>query len=491
MTDAGDRRAAGGRQGAFQADGADAAGPLLSARDLYAIVFGLFLGLSILKLGNPVVLEQRITPPATLHEAWVYAWPARWGEWLLAPLALVGAGLGLAMKARWRAARWLWMLPAIWLGWQFVSGTRSVDDGLTGEVLLHFGGCVACYFLGALVLGDRRSLHWLLIGLLAGFTICLIRATNQRLFEFPQERQLLIEGERMGWTNFAPDILIQLKRDDVIVTTNGMDVANPVIMAKYAKGRVHGTLVYPNALAGAVLLLWPISLVVAVDKTRRFTRPTRTAIVVLAVFLGLSVLFWTGSKLGWLVSMALAVVWLLHLRWRRRLKWTVLGATLLAGSVLFVVRFHGYFAAGATSAGARLDYWRAALQITEQHPWAGSGPGTFQRPYARLKSPAAEMAKLAHNDYLEQFSDSGIIGGISYLTWILLSLAATGRWVWPSADPVSFAIFIGLLGWFMQGLGEFSLYIPALAWTAFALLGWLVGNGGTGGNQIDKRRQHG
>jgi hypothetical protein len=63
--------------------------------------------------------------------------------------------------------------------------------------------------------------------------------------------------------------------------------------------------------------------------------------------------------------------------------------------------------------------------------------------------------------------------------------------VWPSADPVSFAIFIGLLGWFMQGLGEFSLYIPALAWTAFALLGWLVGNGGTGGNQIDKRRQYG
>jgi len=32
------------------------------------------------------------------------------------------------------------------------------------------------------------------------------------------------------------------------------------------------------------------------------------------------------------------------------------------------------------------------------------------------------------------------------------------------------------LGWALQSLLEFGLYIPALAWSAFALLGWLVGN---------------
>jgi hypothetical protein len=32
-------------------------------------------------------------------------------------------------------------------------------------------------------------------------------------------------------------------------------------------------------------------------------------------------------------------------------------------------------------------------------------------------------------------------------------------------------------------LGEFSLYVPALAWTAFILLGFLLA---TTGNQIDK-----
>jgi O-antigen ligase len=146
---------------------------------------------------------------------------------------------------------------------------------------------------------------------------------------------------------------------------------------------------------------------------------------------------------------------------------------LLIGLVIFAVRFHGYFAAGATSVGARFDYWRAAVETTVKHPLLGTGPGTFQRPYERLKSPEAEMARLAHNDYLEQFSDSGIIGGTLYGAWIVLSLLTVGRRVWRSADRASFAIFLGVFAWFIQGLGEFGLYIPALAWTAFTLLGVL------------------
>jgi O-antigen ligase len=154
------------------------------------------------------------------------------------------------------------------------------------------------------------------------------------------------------------------------------------------------------------------------------------------------------------------------------------------GLGIFAVRFHNYFAAGATSVGARFDYWRAAMQTTIAHPLSGTGPGTFQRPYARLKSPGAEMARLAHNDYLEQFSDSGIVGGISYAAWIVLSLAVVGRRIWRAGDLMAFAIFVGLLGWFAQGFGEFGLYIPALAWTAFTLLGCLIS---LPANEFDKK----
>jgi O-antigen ligase len=156
------------------------------------------------------------------------------------------------------------------------------------------------------------------------------------------------------------------------------------------------------------------------------------------------------------------------------MKWLTVAAVAAVGMGLFAVRFHSYFASGATSVGARFDYWRAAVQVIREHPVVGSGPGTFQRPYSRLKNPEAEMARLVHNDYLEQFSDSGMVGGVAYAAWIATLLLVLGRRVWRARDPVLFAIFAGLLGWFVQGVSEFGLYVPALAWTAFCLAGWLL-----------------
>jgi len=204
-------------------------------------------------------------------------------------------------------------------------------------------------------------------------------------------------------------------------------------------------------------------------------------------------LFWTGSKLGWLIALALGGLYLFRLNWSVKLKIAALAAIMILGLGIFAVRFHHYFAAGATSAGARLDYWRAAVQTTVKNPLVGSGPGTFQRPYAKIRDELAtknpkeelpEMARLAHNDYLEQFSDSGVPGGIFYGIWIVSALAAIGRRVWKTGSQIHFAVFIGLLGWFIQGIGEFSLYIPALAWTAFTLLGCALV---LAGNQFDKK----
>jgi O-antigen ligase len=450
---------------------------------LYALGFGLFLGLAILKFGNPVILDQKITPPVSPAEFWTDAWPTHWGNWIMLPLALAGAVLAFIGKPRWPSTRRLWLLPLLWFGWQLLSAARTVDGNLTATTLWQFAGCVACYFLGALVLGRERAARWLLAGVLAAFAFCLVKGINQRLVEFPQSRHVLLEGEWAGWTNIPPKMFLQMKHDHVVITTNGVDVANPAILSKFAKGRVNGTLVYPNALAGLILLLLPVSLVLAFTRTKRLRPLIRAAVIALAVFLGGAAFFWTGSKLGWLIALAIGGACLFRLQWPMRLKLATLTGTLLIGLVIFAVRFHGYFAAGATSVGARFDYWRAAVETTLDHPLLGTGPGTFQRPYEQIKAPEAEMARLAHNDYLEQFSDSGIAGGVFYAAWIVLSLATIGRQVWRSGDSMAFALFAGLLGWFVQGLGEFGLYVPALAWTAFTFLGCLLG---LSGNRIDK-----
>ena len=53
-------------------------GKKLTANELYVLAFGLFLGLAILKFGNPVILDQKIIPPASLSEYWSDAWPTHW-----------------------------------------------------------------------------------------------------------------------------------------------------------------------------------------------------------------------------------------------------------------------------------------------------------------------------------------------------------------------------------------------------------------------------
>ncbi|HWY30589.1 MAG TPA: hypothetical protein VNX46_07555, partial [Candidatus Acidoferrum sp.] len=51
----------------------------------YALAFGLFLGLTIWKFGNPVILDNKVTTPATLSDFWNDALPPHWANWFLIP----------------------------------------------------------------------------------------------------------------------------------------------------------------------------------------------------------------------------------------------------------------------------------------------------------------------------------------------------------------------------------------------------------------------
>jgi len=447
-------------------------GPVIGFLRWGLVAWGAFLGLCLLKFGNPVVLDHQIPPPASLSEALADPWPLRWAYGVAA--LLVAAGI----PAAWNAARsgglglrrWLWMPPLLWLAWQVLAAGQTVDASLSVPTLLQFTGIVAAYGAGLLLLSDRRRLVWVLAGLLAGLCLCLMRAVNQRT-EFPQMRAALIEGEHNGWTNFPPPVLLDMERQRLVLTTNGVRIANPLILLKLERGRVHGTLVYPNALAGAVLLLLPALLVLVWQSTREARPFTRRAASGLLAGLGLVALAWSGSKSGWLIALGMLGALAVRLPSVRRWRWPLVALVLGGGLVAFGLRFQGYFAAGATSVGARMDYWSAAAKTARDAPLLGTGPGTFQRPYARLKAPESEMARLAHNDYLEQFSDSGLPGGLLYLAWIGAWFVLAARRSWNSADPLVTAAGLGVAAWFVQGFSEFSLYVPALAWTAFTLAG--------------------
>lgn len=463
--------------------------PPLQFWDGYVLAFGLCLGLCILKFGDPVILDQKIDAPSSWSEYWSDSWPTHWANWIFFFLVAIGvagflftAGRGSGTsRSRQQGGRpslmglskSLIFLPLLWMGWQFVSATQTVDADLTATTLWQYGGCIAAYFVGALLLDTPKRLQFLIPGILAALAVCLICAVRQRI-EFPQDTKLLVQSQQAGFTNLPSRTLLEMRRDQTIVTTNGMEIVNPAILARFAKGRVMGTMVYPNALAQIILLLFPVAFVLAVRGTRTLRPIVRAGAIVMSGGLAVAGFFWSGSKFGWLIAMAIGGLYLFRLRWPVRLKIAAFVVVAVLGAGLFSVRFHNYFAKGATSVVARFDYWRAAAQTTVARPLFGTGPGTFQRPYAQLKSPKAEMARLAHNDYLEQFSDSGVPGGIFYCAWLALALGFISRKAWKSPEPLEFALFLGLLAWAIQEFGEFGLFIPASAWTAFALMGAMV-----------------
>jgi hypothetical protein len=125
--------------------------------EFYALAFGLFLGLAILKFGNPVILDGKIPPPVSISDYLNDPWPTHWANWGLLPLVLAGAVIVWSRKLRWPTTKWLWLLPLLWFGWQLLSATQTVDATLTSATLWQFFGCIACYFLGALLVGHQPA----------------------------------------------------------------------------------------------------------------------------------------------------------------------------------------------------------------------------------------------------------------------------------------------------------------------------------------------
>jgi hypothetical protein len=444
------------------------------ARHVFAGAVGIFVALSLLKFGNPVIVEHKLEPPSTGLEIAIWSWPVAWAYPLLAVLVLWGLALvyfgrphqtGHSPLGKCRAAL-LW-LPLAWFLWQCLSAAQTVDWPLTQATLKHFATCATCFYLGFFVVSRLPDLTALWLPILAGLIVVIGMGFDQHFGGLEQTRQFIYS--QPGWQNQSPEFL-----------------------NKIASNRIYSTLFYPNTLAEVILLFLPLG--IAVPLTLRIRRITGRLLAVLIGFGGLACLYWSGSKAGWLIALLLGLIAWLYTGTPRKVKYTVMTLCLLAGLAGFLVRHSAYFEKGATSMGARFDYWRVATKIAVRNPVFGSGPGTFFVLYRYLKPPESEMTRMVHNDYLQQACDSGFMGFLLFSAFVAGSLLLprpspqcapdgkkTALAFWPGYclgtdhERIRFALWLGLVGWALQEFVEFGLYIPVTSWPAFLFMGWLWG----------------
>jgi hypothetical protein len=381
------------------------------------------------------------------------SWQVKWGYRFLAPLILAGLA-----AVRWKSLNFKWslLLPLAWLAWEFLSATQTVSPKLTGLTLEHFSTCVILFYLGYFGLQGMQNPWPLWTGI--ALALCwIIRMGFEQHFGGLEATRHLVEA---------------MKNNPILPPGAFSD---PAYLRRIAGSRIFSTFSNADALAAAIELLLPITLYFLWQITPKVRRPVRSAFVIILGGCALACLFWSGSKAGWLVALVAGAVALGHSTIPFRWKKTLICGVLIVGVAGFAVRYAATYKKQQVSVGTRITYWRAALQIAEHHPLLGTGPGTFAIPYAQIKLPEDDFARLCHNDYLEQACDSGIPAFLAYSVMIFGSLGLLYRYRLKrglQGFDARFMVWLGLLGLCLHSVVDYHLYVPALAWPMFFLFGF-------------------
>ena len=247
--------------------------------------------------------------------------------------------------------------------------------------------------------------------------------------------------------------------------------------------RIYGPLGNPNLLAGYLLPLLPLAAVALL----RWTGIGSRLFAGTTLVLGVSATVWTYSRGGWLGMLAglATLMLLLILRstrhwppiWRRLLPLAVLvlAAALLAVAATKLEPIRTRVASllagrGDSSNNFRINVWLAAIDMIQDRPWLGIGPGNaaFNSIYPLYQQPKFN-ALSAYSVPLELLVEMGLPGLIAALglLWSTLRSGLQGLTLPPPAAGAALASLAAIAGLLTQGITDTIFFRPEVQ-----LIGW-------------------
>lgn len=211
--------------------------------------------------------------------------------------------------------------------------------------------------------------------------------------------------------------------------------------------------------------------------------PKRVVVSFAMLLLCLAAMFMTGSRAGVVLSLfALIVAFCAYFRRdllrRSRLVMAVAGGGAVAFVLLSVMggRVNARFDTGGLVDVLRLETYRSTLRMIAEHPWFGTGQGTFADAFPAYRSPNVSVWgvwDMAHNSLFQIAADMGVpIAVLVVAAWLII-FAVLIRGVYVRRRglivPVA-ALSVALLA-VLHSLIDFTLQIPGYAIVALALVG--------------------
>ena len=264
-------------------------------------------------------------------------------------------------------------------------------------------------------------------------------------------------------------------------------------------GIVSGTYINPDHLAGLLDMAIPVSVGLFLYQggllRERYGRSTRGIISLLGsrkalwlwvLSLGVLVMvlahIFTLSRMGHIsVMAALGIVFVLYGTKKLRLPVVVM-IILLSLGILWamwegmgaVIAKWGMF---ENSFQGRHEVWKGAFSLAANFPLFGTGLGTFRLAYPPYKASGfgATTYDHAHNDYVEMFAETGMIGSIPWIAFFCLFLfLVTRSWFRNDsffAGTIGTGCIAAVIAALVHSLADFNLQIPANAAVLFIILG--------------------
>jgi len=238
------------------------------------------------------------------------------------------------------------------------------------------------------------------------------------------------------------------------------------ILVRAEVGRAYAAFATPAALGGYLVLTLSAAAAAA-----WFARGSRRAAWAAVVVLQLAGLACTESVTAVLSALGAVGLALIAGRLPRRVALILLVVVAVGVTGIFLARGREVLDVGGedTPWTLRARNFRVAVEMIEQHPAAGVGPGEFGERYPAYRRPGDNESRYAHNLPLQMAAEFGLpLGALTGIGFFVLFLGPVLR---RSAEspPLVRGIEIGLAAFAIQNLADFTAYLPSVLWTAVML----------------------
>ncbi|MCE1248078.1 MAG: O-antigen ligase family protein [Firmicutes bacterium] len=300
-----------------------------------------------------------------------------------------------------------------------------------------------------------------------------------------------------------------IKKKEIFRTINGLFLTNVIIACAFGifyfvsitrtEPRAYGRFFQADMLAGYLLLFFPMILMLALTIADR----KKAALYLIAASLTQAVLFLTfsrGAALS-LVCVIPIIIWTLFGKVKpgeaivRFIIMTVLAVVLISVCIpqagknavkdQLDKRIEETVSSGSAdgSAGARKDFYLAALKITASKPVSGTGLGTYGYHYPVFQSRVKYYSRYAHNFYLELLSEAGIpvlLAFLALLFFIGKTIIQRQKNI-PDSDLFAktalAGLSIGLISSLIHIFLDVDFNFSAIGFTFWVIAGLLAGYG--------------